>query len=201
MSAGEPVRRLFFALWPGDDQRTALAPRLRALQPQGYGRPQAPGQWHVTLEFLGPVPEARMPAVREAAAAVHVAPFELAFDAVEFWRRPQVLCLVARALPPALEALVAQLRAGLAARDFKPEQRSYRAHLTLARKVTQPAAVGPCEPLLWPASEFSLVESLTERSGSRYVPVDRWSLDARHRGEKSLISINFSAGGDAAPVE
>lgn len=178
MTAEAPVRRLFFALWPGDDQRWALAPRLRALQPQGHGRPQAPGQWHVTLEFLGPVPEARLPGVRDAAAAVHVAPFELAFDAVEYWRRPQVLCLVATELPPALEALVAQLRAGLAARDFKPEQRSYRAHLTLARKVTRPGPVGPCEPLLWPASEFALVESVTEPSGSRYVPVDRWPLGA-----------------------
>ena len=178
MSAEEPVRRLFFALWPGDELREAIGPRLRALQPRGHGRPQAPGQWHVTLEFLGSVPEARLPAVREAAAAVRVAPFELAFDAVEFWRRPQVLCLVARALPPALEALVAQLRSGLAARGFRPEQRSYTAHLTLARKVTRPGPVGPCEPLSWPASEFALVESVSERPGSRYVPVERWPLVA-----------------------
>lgn len=176
MNAGKPVRRLFFALWPGDELRASLGPRLRALQPQAHGRPQAPDQWHVTLEFLGPVPEARLPAVRDVAAQVHAGPFELAFDTVEYWRRPQVLCLVARQLPPALETLVAQLRSGLAARDFNPEQRSYRAHLTLARKVTRPGPVGPCEPLLWPATEFALVESVTERSGSRYLPVGRWPL-------------------------
>jgi 2'-5' RNA ligase len=176
VSAPEPVRRLFFALWPGDDLRAALAPRLRDLQPQGHGRPQSPDQWHVTLEFLGTVPEARLAAVREAAEAVRAAPFELVFDAVEHWRRPAVLCLVARGLPPALEALVAQLRAGLATRGFEPEQRPFRAHLTLARKVTRPGPVGPCEGLHWPAQDFVLVESVTERTGSRYRPLDRWPL-------------------------
>jgi 2'-5' RNA ligase len=178
VTAEEPVRRLFFALWPGDELRAAIGPQLAARQPRGHGRAQAPGQWHVTLEFLGPVSEARLPAVLEAAAAVRSAPFELAFDAVEYWRRPQVLCLVARQLPPALEALVAQLRAGLAARGFEPERRAFRAHLTLARKLTRPGPVGPCEPLLWPATEFALVESVVEPSGSRYLPVDRWPLGA-----------------------
>lgn len=178
MSAVEPGRRLFFALWPGVDLIAALAPRLRALQPHGHGRPQAPGQWHVTLEFLGEVPASRLEAVRAAAADVRSAPFDIVFDAVEHWRRPAVLCLVAGQLPPALESLVAQLRAGLAARGFEPEQRAYRAHLTLARKVTRPGPVGSCEPLEWPATEFALVESVTERSGSRYVPVDRWPLVA-----------------------
>jgi len=178
VTAEEPVRRLFFALWPGDELRTAIAPQLAARQPQGHGRPQTPDQWHVTLEFLGPVPEARLTAVRDAAAAVRSAPFEVAFDAVEYWRRPQVLCLVARQLPPSLEALVVQLRAGLAARGFEPDRRAFRAHLTLARKVTRPGPVGPCEPLLWPATEFALVESVTGRSGSRYVPVGRWPLVA-----------------------
>jgi 2'-5' RNA ligase len=172
----EPTRRLFFALWPGDDLRAAVGPRLRTLQSQARGRPQTPEQWHVTLEFLGSVPEARLAAVRDAAAAIHAGPFEVAFDTVEFWRRPQVLCLVARVLPPALEGLVAQLRAGLAARGFMPDRRAFRAHLTLARKVTRPGPVGPCDPLPWPATEFALVESVTARSGSRYVPVGRWPL-------------------------
>lgn len=175
MNADTP-RRLFFALWPGEEQRAALAPRLQALQPTGHGRPQGPGQWHVTLVFLGSVPEARLAAARAAAADVRAAPFELVFDAVEYWQRPAVSCLVAGQSPPALEALVAQLRAGLAARGFGIEQRPFRAHLTLARKVTRPPPAGPCEPLLWPAAAFALVESVTERSASRYQPLGHWPL-------------------------
>ncbi len=171
-------RRLFFALWPGEEQRAALVRRLQALVPQGHGRPQAPGQWHVTLVFLGSVPEDRLAAVHAAAADVRAAPFELVFDAVEYWRRPAVSCLVAGQSPPALEALVAQLRAGLTARGFAIERRPFRAHLTLARKLTCPPSAGPCEPLLWPAAGFALVESVTERSASRYQPLGQWPLAA-----------------------
>lgn len=178
MIAPGTARRLFFALWPGDELRSAIAPRLRALQPPGRCRPQSPEQWHVTLEFLGSVPEERLTAVRESAAAVRAAPFEILFDVVEYWRRPQVLCLAATQVPPALAGLVLQLRAGLAAQGLEPEQRPFRAHLTLARKVTRPGPVGPCEALRWPAAEFVLVESVTERAGSRYRPLDRWPLVA-----------------------
>jgi len=185
VTAGAPVpgaprqerqHRLFFALWPGDDLRSALAPRIRALQPEGVGRPQRPDQWHATLEFLGPVPASRVAAAREAAAEVRADPCEILFDAVEYWRRPEVLCLVARVLPPALDALVGQLRAGLAARGFEPESRPFRAHLTLARKVHAPVAAVPFQPLLWPVADFALVESITDRSGSVYTPLATWPL-------------------------
>ena len=174
----ERQHRLFFALWPGDQLRSALAPRIRALQPEGVGRPQRPDQWHVTLEFLGPVPASRVPAVREAAAQVRAAPCEIEFDAVEFWRRPEVLSLVARRLPPELDSLVTQLRAALAARGFESETRPFRAHLTLARKVTHPASPMTLEPLHWPVADFALVESITDRAGSVYTPLQSWNLQS-----------------------
>jgi 2'-5' RNA ligase len=172
----ERQHRLFFALWPGDDLRSALAPRIRALQPEGVGRPQRPDQWHATLEFLGSVPASRVAVAREAAEQVRAEPCEIVFDAVEYWRRPEVLCLVARVLPPALDALVTQLRAGLAARGFEPDSRPFHAHLTLARKVHAPVAVVPFQPLPWPVADFALVESITDRSGSVYTPLAKWPL-------------------------
>jgi 2'-5' RNA ligase len=130
----------------------------------------------VTLEFLGSVSSSRMAAAVEAAAAVTTGSFEIVFDTVEHWRRPEVLCLVAREVPEPLAALVAQLRAGLAARGFEPERRAFRAHLTLARKVVTAVAVPPFEPIRWPARDFALVESVTDRAGSRYLPLERWSF-------------------------
>jgi 2'-5' RNA ligase len=174
----ERLRRLFFASWPGTALREALAPRIGALQPDGIGRPQRPDQWHVTLEFLGPVPEARMTPAQDAAAQVRAAPCEIWFDAVEYWRRPEVLCLVAKTLPQPLESLVTQLRAGLAARGFATESRPFRAHLTLARKVRGPVVPVAFEPLRWPVTEFALVESITDRTGSVYTPLARWPLEA-----------------------
>jgi 2'-5' RNA ligase len=174
----ERSHRLFFALWPGDPLRSALAPRIRALQPVGAGRPQRPDQWHVTLEFLGAVPASRVAAVHDAAAKVRGTPCELLLDAVEFWRRPEVLCLVARETPPPLAGLVAQLRAALAAQGFEPETRPFRAHVSRARKVTQPVSTVPFEPLVWPVAEFALVESVTDRSGPFYTPLASWPLHA-----------------------
>jgi 2'-5' RNA ligase len=167
----ERLHRLFFASWPSDALRSTLEPHIRALQPPGVGRPQRPDQWHVTLEFLGPVRASRVGAAREAAARVRAAPCELLFDAVEYWRRPEVLCLAARVLPPPLGQLVGQLREALAERGFQPESRPYRAHLTLSRKVVHPVSPVQFEPLPWPVADFALVESITDRSGSVYTPL------------------------------
>jgi 2'-5' RNA ligase len=172
----ERMHRLFFALWPSDALRSSLAPRIQALQPCGVGRPQRPDQWHLTLEFLGPVPAPRMADARAAAEAVRAAACEIRLDAVEFWRRPEVLCLVARETPPAVVELVRQLRAALADRGFEPESRPFRAHLTLARKVQHPVTVEPFEPLLWPVDAFALVESITDRAGSVYTPLVHWPI-------------------------
>lgn len=174
----ERTHRLFFALWPGEPLRNALAPHIRALQPVGAGRPQRPDQWHVTLEFLGAVPASRVDAARDAAASVRGRPCELQFDAVEYWRRPEVLCLVAREVPPPLVDLVSQLRSALAQRGFQPESRPFRAHVTLARKVSQPVATPSFEPLAWPVTGFALVDSITDRAGSVYTPLATWPLVA-----------------------
>lgn len=168
--------RLFFALWPDEPLRSALAGRVESLVPPGLGRPQRPDQLHLTLEFLGAVPAARLQAARDAAAAVRSEPFELVLDAVEYWRRPRVLCLVAREIPPSLVQLVHSLRAQLESRGFEPECRPYRAHLTLARKCGQTPGLAAVEPLRWPATEFALVESVTERAGSIYLPLQAWPL-------------------------
>jgi 2'-5' RNA ligase len=171
-----PSHRLFFALWPGDPLRQALAARVAALVAPGTGRAQRPDQLHLTLEFMGSVPADRLPAVLEAAGEVRAEPFELTLDALEYWRRPQVLCLVAREIPSALEGLVQALRAGLATRGFDTERRPYRAHLTLARKIARPPELAPTDPVRWPATDFVLVESITERSGSIYRPLATWPL-------------------------
>jgi 2'-5' RNA ligase len=62
------------------------------------------------------------------------------------------------------------------ARDFKAERRAFRAHLTLSRKVTGTVTVPPFEPIPWPAREFALLESITDRAGSRYLALARWPL-------------------------
>ncbi|HSQ70673.1 MAG TPA: RNA 2',3'-cyclic phosphodiesterase [Steroidobacteraceae bacterium] len=170
------AHRLFFALWPDAALQAVLVERLPTLAAAVRGRPQRPDQWHLTLEFLGGVPADRVPAVEQAAAAVEGRCFEICFDQVEYWRRAQVLCLAASTVPASLTDLVLELRSALAARGFEPERREFRPHLTLARKVLRAPRKRPIGPLMWPASEFVLVESATGPDGSRYTVRRRWPL-------------------------
>lgn len=169
-------RRLFFALWPDAIRREQLAERIPPIVASITGRPQRPDQWHVTLEFLGAVAAPRLAAVHDAASSVRVPSFEIVLDTIEHWRRAAVLSLTPREVPSELVALVAALRLALEARDFAPERRPYRPHLTLARRVVAPPQFPALDPLIWPANEFVLVESITGRQGSFYEPLSAWPL-------------------------
>lgn len=174
----EPDRRLFFALWPAPATLEALVAAMSRLAPPGVGRAQRRDQLHLTLEFLGSVPEFRLSTVLAAGAAVAgcAGPLEIVLDRSEYWRRSQVLCLTASVTPDPLAALVHGLRAELLARGFEPEKRPFTAHLTLARKVRRPPRLPAVEPIAWPSREFSLVESRTAPAGSRYERLATWPL-------------------------
>ena len=174
------ARRLFFALWPGPDALTMASAAVHRLVTPGTGRTQRSDQLHLTLEFLGDVPERRLVSVLDAGEAVagSATPFEIVLDRLEHWRRPQVLCLTASVVPEPLVALVRSLRAALAVRGFEPEERSFKPHLTLARKVRTPPSAESTESLRWVAHEYSLVESVTSREGSRYERLSTWSMRA-----------------------
>jgi 2'-5' RNA ligase len=177
----EPSRRLFFALWPDAAARDALGRAIECCVPAGGARPQRPDQWHVTLQFLGDVPDARLPEVRaagaEAAASGEASAFVL--DRLEHWPRPEVLCLSASAVPPGLVATVERLRVGLRARGFEPDGRPWKAHATLARDVRRPPPPPRAlAPVTFPARRIALVQSVTDRAGARYVELDGWDLPA-----------------------
>jgi RNA 2',3'-cyclic 3'-phosphodiesterase len=167
--------RLFFALWPDSALLRVLAARVESIVASIDGKRQSPGQWHVTLEFLGQVARDRQPVLHAAAGRVRMEPCTIEFDRVEHWRKPQVACLVASRLPAELAALVTQLRAALVAEGFTPDSRPFCPHLTLARKV-RAAANSPLEPpFVWRSSGFALVRSVTDPAGSRYEPLCWWN--------------------------
>lgn len=174
----DPARRLFFALWPDDAARSRLAAAVRDLVPQGAGRAQRPDQWHVTVQFLGDIDQSRVAAVLEAGAAASsgASVCELEFDRVEHWRRPGVLCLVATSIPEPLARLVHELRSELQRRGFTAEARPFRAHVTLARRIVEPPTRAEVLSLPWPVRALSLVQTVTDREGSRYVAIESWPV-------------------------
>jgi RNA 2',3'-cyclic 3'-phosphodiesterase len=155
--APPPFARLFLALWPGPAALQSLAqwqqrwtwPRTAAVVPAE--------RLHLTLQFIGPVPTARLPELLHG-LAVPVRRFDLTFSQAEIWPRGlAVLC--ADAVPEPLAALHAQLQAALQRLALPVETRPFRPHVTLARKAR--GAVPPAEPLRlnWRAVGYALVQS------------------------------------------
>jgi len=131
-------QRLFFALWPDDDTRAALARLARRQLQSGNGRLIDAHNLHLTLAFLGPVDAAFRACAERAADSLAAPAFELEFQRLGYWPRPRVLWAAPERSPEALTGLVSMLRKALAACGQEPESRPFEAHMTLARKVRGP---------------------------------------------------------------
>ncbi len=172
--AGDAKSRLFFALWPDD----AVLDRIRRVREElglDQGKPVPAENFHITLLFLGDVPDQTIDALKALAGRLSLEPTEIVLDRLEHWVRPAVLCLTASAVPEPLADLVDQLKRSVRKLGFKPEKRPFRPHLTLARKVRRRVVERDIEPVHWPVRDFVLVRS---DRGSRYTIIGRWSRKA-----------------------
>jgi 2'-5' RNA ligase len=104
------------------------------------GRALAPVDLHVTLCFLGAVAEPAIAQLRERAAGIDAAAFELSFARLELWREARILAATVELVPGAGVELAAALAEAARAVGLKPERRPWRPHMTLARAVTPPRA-------------------------------------------------------------
>ncbi len=174
MSAVEPgKKRLFFALWPDRAVLEKLA-KLCSMLELPEGKPVEVEKLHVTLLFLGEIPEGKIEDLKRLAGKLSLAPCQLTFDRLEHWVRPAVLCLTAKHVPESLAELVKALKREVRQLGFKPEKRFFQPHLTLARKVKKRVTGGEIEPIDWPVHEFTLVASELSPEGARYQVLDRW---------------------------
>jgi 2'-5' RNA ligase len=181
---GKDSRRLFFALWPSDEFRADLVSATQVLARDSGGRVIPPENLHVTLLFLGQVPQARFDAVQQAGNACTNAPaFELSFDRAEIWGRANLLCLTTTSLtPPQATVLAEKLRHSLRDEALAPDgisgmgEHEFRPHITLARDLPRRGRPEPVPPLLMKVNDFVLVESRTVARGSQYSVLQRWSL-------------------------
>ncbi len=169
------TRRLFFAFWPADGVRAAIA-RLARKKLHKNGKPVRPENLHVTVVFLGSVDEHQQRCLEAMAATLHGEPFELVLDRFGFWPKPRILWLAPAHMPGALLRLVAALNRGIQPCGFTPETRPYRPHVTLARKAAHGVDPWPPAAIPWPVTSFSLVESVTASEGAQYRVLRTWPL-------------------------
>jgi RNA 2',3'-cyclic 3'-phosphodiesterase len=184
-SKGDDSRslRLFFALWPGDALRAALAAVAAAALDQVEGRLVPPGNLHVTLAFLGMTPGKALARLIEVGGQEGPWPaVELAFDRLDYWAKPKVVVAMAKSVPSAAQDIVDRLWHSLEPLGFRREARPWHPHLTLVRQVRRP----PPENLRLPPVEsvpdasdwrLALVESAAHPDGVRYKPLADWPLE------------------------
>jgi RNA 2',3'-cyclic 3'-phosphodiesterase len=163
--------RLFFALWPDPDVTRQLTYVARQMNLESRSRRVDPKNYHVTLAFVGEVPASKLAVLQQIGRSVRVRQFTFECDSIEFWREPQIVVAAARATPPGLLDLWTKLNEAIGL----PWER-LRAHVTLARKITQAPVPKAMSPVVWRATNFSLICSDTGGVESAYTVLDTWSL-------------------------
>jgi 2'-5' RNA ligase len=164
-----PDLRLFFAAWPDPSMRQAASARIAQLRPGGRAVPA--DELHVTLAFLGAVPEARLAEVLALAQGLAVPPHDLHLERLEYWPGPRVLVAVPSRSCAATARLNADLRQRCARARLPCESREFVVHLTLIRGVAAPARMPHFEALVWPVTAVTLVASRVGAAGPRYRPL------------------------------
>lgn len=183
------LSRAFVAVHPPDDVVDAVASRLRVLPEIDGLRWLPPAQWHVTLRFCGRVPDTDALLDEVAQVGATVAPVggvQLAGSGAFPKARHGSSCWLGVAPGPAAEALralaaaaeAACVRAGLPADD-----RTFRAHLTVARSsrardlrpLVAALGDGPVGPP-WTVDCVRLVASDTRSTGAVHTDVARIPL-------------------------
>ena len=188
--ADEPGRRLFVAVpLPADagDAVAALVDRVRAPGVPGGGRD---ARWvrmdglHLTLRFLGPTLEDRVPQALAAVRSADVGTgFEVELDGAGAFpspSRPRTLWLGIADGTNELTSLADRIDRALVEAGWPPSDRGFRPHLTLARSDGIAAGAGLAQRLMAEAADLhlrfrvdqvGLFESLTGGGPARYEPL------------------------------
>lgn len=173
----EATRRVFLALWPGDDVAGRLADLAAAAHAMRGGRQMRSDTLHLTLAFLGDVAECRLPALCAAMATVRGEAFSLRIDRLGYWAHNHIVWGGCASTPPQLLRLVADVREALAGAGFaNAGEAAFVPHLTLLRKARPSAALPDFAPIDWPVAGFVLVASTLSPEGPAYVKLAAWPL-------------------------
>ncbi|MDG9927062.1 MULTISPECIES: RNA 2',3'-cyclic phosphodiesterase [unclassified Pseudomonas] len=162
--------RLFFAL----PCPTEIAERIAAWRDGCHfaGRPVPAANFHLTLAFLGHLPESRLELLRQLPPRLPLAKlaFDLRLDRLDCWQGG-LLHLAPGQTPEQLLALASGLDDLLNEAGLPTERRAYRPHLTLARDSRLAERQAP-PTFAWRVEEMVLYQS----EQGRYIPLSRWPL-------------------------
>jgi 2'-5' RNA ligase len=168
----------------------ALAQRLRRAAPRADVRWSSTETLHLTLKFLGEVPDARVPAVEQALATVAAARAPLTLVAAGAGgfpsaSRARVLYVGILGQVEELIRLAGAVDGALEALGFPGERRAFRGHLTVGRVRSPRGGAGLAAALgaeggaavgTWTAAELVLYRSRLHPGGARHDAIARLAL-------------------------
>ncbi len=162
--------RLFLTLWL-PDHATAALEELHRKDAKGV-RFVPPGNWHVTLRFLGNCDPGEVVAsidgVGLPAADARLGP------AVDLLRRDHLVVAV-----KGIDELAAAVVNATSDIGDPPPKRAFFGHVTLARlkkHANMPRVLGEPVSAEWPVREIALVQSRLHPDGARYETLHTWPV-------------------------
>jgi 2'-5' RNA ligase len=168
----EKRHRLFFALEPDAAVRRQVTEFQQSINIPGRAVP--PPNLHVTLAFLGMQESHVIATAGEVGAALSFPRCEVVLDSPGRFKRAGVLWLGASRIPDALSTFQHELVDGLLKAGIGYDKKPWKFHLTLYRKMRNHAPIMQAVAIRWRLNAFSLVESVSVRSGVEYHTLGRW---------------------------
>jgi 2'-5' RNA ligase len=172
MSSRPEQGRLFFALVPPPGVLDAVVAIQQVLKIEA--RAVVRENLHITLAFLGDVPWSRLAELRSIASDTPMPACTLRLERVGGFPRSGVAFLAPAESPPELDDFRKMLTGRLARAGFAADDKPWRPHLTLYRKLRKSCSRMAVKPVDWPLREFALVSSTLRNSGPVYRVLDRW---------------------------
>lgn len=171
------MTRLFFALWPDEETKTEIDNVVRQFKNENINLVKK-SNLHITLEFIGEVSDQDRDQLIEKINSLQNDPFMLELVRVGWWRKPQILWLAPMQIPGELMHLVKSIKKCVRKQGLKSDQRDYKPHVTIARKVKQVKIPNHAYHIHWPVNNFVLVVSQSTENGVEYKVFREWKLIA-----------------------
>ncbi len=181
--------RVFCAIHLPQDVRkkvSAQGMKLRQALPEANASWSRPDNIHLTVKFLGDIPESRVRSLSSAAAnaVMAVKPFPIGVRGSGVFpnlRAPRVLWVGIEDLNGTLAQLYLRFEQECAKAGFKKEARAFHPHLTLARlrkpqharTLAEAHTRLQLEPIEFTAAELLVIRSELSSAGSKYTTISR----------------------------
>ena len=135
--------RAFIAVEPSAELRNAVSAAGQELRGAGRLSFVSPNLMHITLKFLGEVPESQIPKITAALDTLSASPYQLNVSGISTFGRPPRVIKAEVHDDGATAALAADVESRMAKLGFARETKPFSPHITIARVKEYSPALQP----------------------------------------------------------